>query len=306
MEKENQTIKEIGREVAGAFYDYQQVRLSSMNRIRDVIRKRSEGIAFDAVEKKIDKDKKKFDKKYNDKALLSTINKMKEEGKITDKEYDYIQKSLKLSDESKKIEEFYKTMMLEYVQQEPIFQEFLSKIKGLGPVLSCNLLKNFGYCERYEHISSLWKHSGFAVIDGHAPKREKGKTIDYNPKLRTLMWKITDSFIKQNSPVYRGIYDNEKKRQLARKDENKPKSQLHAHLRAMRKTTKIFLSHYWVVGRTLSQLPVSEPYVGDKLGHQHIITWREVVQANEDLQDIKHRKPKMEKIKPVKSKPKAK
>jgi glutamyl-tRNA reductase len=117
--EENQTIKEIGREVAGAFYDYQAVRLSSMNRIRDVIRKRSEGIAFDAVEKKIDKEKKTYDKKYNDKALPSTINKMKEEGKITDKEYDYIQKSLKLSDESQKIEAFYKTMMMEYVQQEP-------------------------------------------------------------------------------------------------------------------------------------------------------------------------------------------
>lgn len=273
------SIKEAGRIIAGAYYDYQEVRVSSMNRIRDVIRKKNEGIEFDQVEEK--KEEKKFDRKYNDKMLVKTLEKMHKEGKISEKEFEYLSKSLELAKASDKLEAKYKVLMMGYIEGEPIWKAYLSHVRGLGPVLSANLIKSFGDCSKYEHISSLWKHCGLHVVDGSAPKRKRGEKIDYNPKLRTMMWKIGDSFIKQNSPVFRQIYDSEKAKQMARTDENKPKSKMHGHLRAMRKMVKIFLSTYWVASRELAKLPVSLPFVEEKLGHTGIITWQEVVDANE-------------------------
>ena len=60
------------------------------------------------------------------------------------------------------------------------------------------------------------------------------------------------------------------------KEEDTTLKQSHAHSRAMRKAVKIFLQHYWVLSRKLANLPVTDPYVKDRLDHEHIITWQEV------------------------------
>jgi len=246
---------------------------------------------------------------------------------------------------------------MEFVNNEPIYTEFLQHVKGISGVLSANLIKYFGYCEKAPHISSLWKYSGLAVVDGEAPKLRHGKKIDFNPKCRTLAWKIGDSFIKQRTPIYRKIYDAEKKRQLyllekqppkkskpesasepskTRKPSFKseppsqsnpsrisvPKNKMHVELRARRKMVKIFLANYWQASKELSQSVIetqskqasqgkqgthrgkasqiekethykvasqgqkatqrslASPYAQSKLGHKHIINWREVVKAN--------------------------
>ncbi len=267
--------RELGRIISGAYYDYQNVRLSSMNRVRDVVRKKKEGIPFDQKEDK--KEDKSFSKDFNDKKLPKILDTMLEEGVITKDEYVYIKETMDLINKSSKLEQEYKTYMLKYIGSEKIWTEFLSKIKGIGPVLGANLIKNFGYCERFEMVSSVWKYCGLHVIDGVAAKRKKGEKLDYNPKMKTLAWKIGDSFIKMNTPIYRDIYDRAKERELNRKDDNKPKNKMHAHLRAMRKTVKLFLSHYWACSRTLAGLDTREEYVFAKLGHKNKIKWEDVI-----------------------------
>jgi hypothetical protein len=130
----------------------------------------------------------------------------------------------------------------------------------------------------------------------------EGKSIDFNPKLRELAWKIGDCLIKQSSPKYYDIYLSEKNKQLARifvagelnstydplyhdgknpyKDDSTSLGLLHAHRRGMRKMIKIFLQHLWVVSRKLANLPVSEPYVQAHMKHVDIITFRDILQAN--------------------------
>ena len=270
-----------GRIVSGAYYDHQQVRIMEMHRIRDIIRKRYEGIPFDKPEEK--KENKKYDKKYADRGIPELLVQMLQENKLTQEEYDYISKMMAVSKEAQSYEEKYKKLMMDYISQEPIYQQFLSKIKGIGPVLSANLIKNFGYCEKYPYVSSLWKHCGLHVVDGEAPKLRKGKTIDWNPKLRVLAWKISDSFIKARTPGYRKIYDQEKKRQLAlieNKSENAPKNKLHADLRARRKMVKIFLQHYWILSRKLAGKEITMPYQFDKMGHKHYISPEDILDAH--------------------------
>lgn len=273
MKNEN-IIHELGRIVVGGFYDYQEIRKTNMNRMRDIIRKRNEGISFDAVEEKKEDKEKSFGKEYNDRNLSKLLDKMYDEGKFTDEEKDYINRVLDANSKAVKMESAYKVMMDEYLKSEPLWWRWIENIRGISTILGANLIKNFGYCERFEYISSLWKYCGLHVVDGKAPKRTKGVKIDYNPAMRTLCWKIGDSFIKMRTIPYRGIYDGEKARQLKLMEngtDNAPKSKLHADLRSRRKMVKIFLSHYWQVGRTLKGLQLTRPYSEEKMGHRHMI-----------------------------------
>ena len=272
MDKQNGNtiIYEIGKIAVDGYYDYQSIRLAQMNRIRDVVRRKKEGIPFDKPEE--EKLEKTHEKKYTDRQFIDMLKELQTKGDITEEENIYISKLCKLADETEKTEERYKTLMDQYLQHEPLWNQWLTHIKGISSVLSSNLIKNFNYCETYPHISSMWKHTGYDP-DG-AKGRKKGETIHYNPKLKTLIWKIGDSFIKQRTPTYRQIYDTEKDRQLLlieNEAENAPKSKLHADLRARRKMMKIFMQHYWLIGRTIKGVPVSNPYQHDHLGHTHFI-----------------------------------
>ncbi len=275
----NELLREIGHVIVGAYYDYQDIRTATMNRLRDLIRRKNEGIPLNAVEPK--KEKKKFDKKYADENLPKLLKQMLDEKKITADEYEYINKLLDIVNESKKYEKDHIKFMHEWIENEPLYTKWLSKIKGIGPVLSANLIHYFGYCDAEKdgkdlvpHISSLWKYAGMHVENGKAPRKEKGKKVNFNIKARALVWKIGDSFIKQRVQPYRSIYDNEKKRQLElmkMKAPNAPVSLLNAELRARRKMMKVFLAHYWIVARTIAGKPITEPYAQEKLGHTHII-----------------------------------
>jgi len=129
-----------------------------------------------------------------------------------------------------------------------------------------------------------------------------------------MVWKISDSFVKQRTPFYRNIYDKEKKKQvkmledfteslskeqekkfkkIKKRDEKRkfvsefnpksPVSLMNADLRARRKTAKIFLAHYWQACKELShsikenQERIAKPYVQDKLKHKHISNWKEAI-----------------------------
>lgn len=296
MVEDKKMLRQMGRVVAGAYYDMQGVRIGTKNRIRDVIRKKIEGIPFDAVEEKKGEEETK-ETKYSDKDLLALFDECLKKGQVDQTEYDYTMRCWETADNSEKIEAQYKKTMEEYVKMEPIYTEFMQHIRGLGPVLSANLIKEFGYCEKYSTVSKLWAHTGNSVIGGKAPKKRKGEDLTFSPKLRTLTWKISDSLLKQNKSYYRSIYDTEKQRQLNReyaegvlleqfgkpyKSEETHLRLLHAHNRALRKMRKHLLDHYWVAARELSNQSVSAPFVSTFEGHQHIIDWRTAVKMEEE------------------------
>jgi hypothetical protein len=273
-------LKQLGHIVVGGYYDHQSVRTQMMNRIRDIIRKRNEGIPLNQVEAK--KEKKKYDKKYSDKQLPKLIEEMRKNNKLSEDEYSYIRRILDAVSKAHNYELSYKSFMQQYIKTEPLYTKWLSKIRGLGPVLSSDLLHIIGYCdgkypdgrEKVPTISSLWHYCGLHVVNGKAPKREKGKKIDWNDDARTLAWNIANSFIRKRTKPYRQVYDSEKKRQLSLMDSNAPNapdSLKHAELRARRKVAKIFLAHYWLVARRIKGLPVTKPYAFDRLNHQHEI-----------------------------------
>lgn len=132
----------------------------------------------------------------------------------------------------------------------PIWTEFLSKVKGVGPRLagyvigktmvkfipiSAEELKDYSPSqqnlaqktengkymvptrrgiEAFDNISKYWAYWGLGVEDGHAPRLEAGKKARYDPVKRSKMWNISEQFVIQGTR-YRADYDRYKKRKTA-------------------------------------------------------------------------------------------
>lgn len=310
---------ELGKIASFAYYGFQDVRMKTMNRIRDIIRKKAENIPFDKTEEK--KEKKDYTKKYKDSKLIDKWTKLESVGAISGEEYDFLLECWNSIKEAQNLENEYKKLMEKYVEGKPIYNIFLKKIRGMGKVLSTNLLVEFGDCSQYVYVSRLWAHTGYSVLpNGKAPRLQKGVEVNFNPKLRTMVWKVSDSLLKHNKGVYRQVYDTEKKKHLQRMNNSKckycgktteehnsrkcedgkevtlndfimperfnedgtpPWSRGHAHNRALRKMVKIFLDHYWHCARELAGLPATKTYVEGVLKHDpdDIITWQEAIEV---------------------------
>ena len=306
--KEQNVKSELGRMIAGSFYDHQEVRIREFSRVRDIIRRKLEGIPLVGSVEDKKEDEEKFKEKFVDKLIPEYLKKLLKDKTITSQDNFYIQRILEVQKNAEKYETEYKKLMMEFVESEIIYKEFLEKIKGISAILSANLIKEFGYCENAPYISSLWKYCGMHVNNGQAPVRKRGEKLEFNAKLRTMVWKISDSFVKQRTPFYRNIYDKEKKKQvkmldefvegLSKEDSKKfknikkrdekrefvsevnpkaPVSLMNADLRARRKMVKIFLAHYWQACKELTKQEIVEPYVESKLKHKHISNWKDAL-----------------------------
>lgn len=149
------------------------------------------------------------------------------------------------------------------VRDEPMYEQ-LSAVKGIGPMLAAKLLAMIDI-ERSDTISALWRYAGYAVIDGEREKPVKGEKLHYNKRLKTTLYLVGTAFLRANSP-YRRVYDSAREYY----DANRPDwTKLHQHNAAMRKMIKLFLSHLWDQWRKAEGLPVTDPYVHDRLGHNH-------------------------------------
>jgi hypothetical protein len=169
---------------------------------------------------------------------------------------------------------------------------------GIGPVIASGLSAHVKL-DRADTISSLWKFAGQAP---GFDRKVKGQKLCYNARLKTLCWKIGESFVKvsgkegatygklyiqfKEEEIRRneaGLYKEAAQRELASKkfrvEDSVTKKRLlagmlsdaHLHARAKRKTVKIFLSHFWTKGREAAGLPVTLPYAIKILGHDGMI-----------------------------------
>lgn len=283
---------------AVGYEELQDVRKKLMNQVRDIVYKRDQGIAFDEVEEK--KEKKSYGTRYNDSKLFPLLKELIQKGEVLPEEGKYLVDIFEIQIPLiNQLEKEYKKKMGKLVTFEPIFTDFLDKVKGIDKVLSAKLVKELGNCSQFDTVSRLWAYCGQSVINGKAPQRRKGERIKYNPKLKSLTWVISDCLMKSNKGYYREIYDTEKEKQLNReynvgylhekypgkKKNGKdiyPESTVnlirgHAHNRALRKTRKIFLDHYWHASRELAGLEAKKNYVEGVLLHNHIIIWRDAI-----------------------------
>ena len=168
---------------------------------------------------------------------------------------------------------------------------------GIGPVIASGLSAHIDVAKS-DTISSLWKFAGQAP---GFDRKTKGQKLCYNARLKTLCWKIGESWVKvsgKEGATYGKLYVDFKTEEIRRnesghyaeaakkelaaksfKTDNATKKRLlegklsdgHLHARAKRRTVKIFLSHYWLIARKARGLSVNRPYAETILHHDGII-----------------------------------
>lgn len=283
----------LARIAVGGYDDAQDVRKAMMNRVRDVIRKKNEGISFDEVED--EKEEQNFDSKYSDDELPDLIDEMKDEGKLTGREYEYLEKMLDAGSTAEKLEnEFHEVM--EITSAEPVYREWLSNVYGVSSTLTARLLHRFGYCEDFDRVSDLWSYCGLTP----SSNREKGEQLSHDPQAKKLGWLVADCMMKggDNSAYRREFFDPYKEKQLDRMEKAEdmtkaqleektwtpPESQGHAHNRSMRYLAKKFLKHYWAITRDIKGLEVPDEYIIAHGGHEkREDTWENPFYAKKQL-----------------------
>ncbi len=203
--------------------------------------------------------------------------------------------------------------------EEPIYTEFLTKVRGIGPRISgCivaetmirftkipkdqvkevpepqrhlalkteggdYLVPSLRGIGAFPTVSKYWAWWGLHTVNGRAPKRQRGKRVNWSPKMRVLAWKIGKQFVMQGGR-YRLVYEAYKARLLRErtppqncpyyeeckarlKKREEPACRLHIENMARRYAVKRFVSHLWEKWRVLEGLPVRPPYAVEKLGH---------------------------------------
>jgi len=129
--------------------------------------------------------------------------------------------------------------MKKELKEEPLWTEWLIKVKGVGPVIASSVIGEIGDIHRFDKTSNLWSYAGLSVVNGKAKKRTRGEKANWNQNLRLALWKFGESIIKQKNARYRDFYDTRK----AYEQENHPDlSKGHIHNRTLRYVEKKFLS----------------------------------------------------------------
>lgn len=104
------------------------------------------------------------------------------------------------------IEKNVKRDMTRVLEPIPIYHEWFSKIRGVGPLLAGAIIGEISTIERFEHISNLWSWAGFGIHDGVADRRRAGEKSHWNQVMKNIGWKTGKSFIKLGG-YFRQSYD---------------------------------------------------------------------------------------------------
>jgi hypothetical protein len=131
------------------------------------------------------------------------------------------------------------------------------------------VLKHRMELKDFPNISKWWAYMGRHVIEGKVPKRKKGVKANWGTPKRTLGYQIGEQFNRQeaNNPYKKFLLERKSKHERNHLEWSKG----HRHNAAKNEAIKLFLSHFWVVARTLDGKDISMPYAGQIMGHTDII-----------------------------------
>jgi hypothetical protein len=201
-----------------------------------------------------------------------------------------------LSDQSDLLESRVKTLLDNYSRANKLGIWARSQ-RGIGPVLASGLLAHIDI-EKAPTCGHIWRYAGLDPTS----KWSKGAKRPWNASLKTLCWKIGESFVKvcnHEESVYGKLYLVRKELETANNEAGKYSEQAkqklidfkigkdteafkhysaghlppaHIHERSKRYAVKIFLSHYHHVAYKLHHgTNPPKPFAIAILGHGHEI-----------------------------------
>lgn len=197
--------------------------------------------------------------------------------------------------QSKTLEDQVKRILAVYVEMHPM-QWFFAQTLGIGPVLAAGLLANIDI-HKAPTAGHIWNFAGL----NPGIRWKKGEKRPFNAQLKTLCWKIGDSFVKlsgRDDAYYGKVYRQRKEREVEKNERlefaDKAAAKLencrigkdtdafkhysegklppaHIDQRARRYAVKLFLSHLQQRWHEQEIGPVPKPFAVAHLGHAHVI-----------------------------------
>jgi len=200
-------------------------------------------------------------------------------------------------DNSKRLESNIQKVLVAYTDSD-IVGRWSKSIVGIGPVISSGLLAHIDITKA-PTVGHIWR---FAGLDPTLPRSQKGEKRPWNSRLKTLCWKMGESFVKvcnNENDIYGHEYTARKAQEIAFNeagdfaDQAKQKLEdykigkdtdayayyskgqlppAHIHARAKRVAVKLFLAHWHHVAyETHYGVPPPKPYIIERGGHAHFI-----------------------------------
>ena len=200
-----------------------------------------------------------------------------------------------LSTESRVLEESVKRTLGAYSANHPVGKR-MRTVVGVGPVISAGLLAHIDIT-RAPTAGAIWRYAGLDPTS----EWKKGEKRPHNASLKTLCWKLGESFVKvcnHKDAVYGKIYQERKEVELVKNEAGMFADQAaaklekfkigkttdaykaysigklppaHIHARAKRVAVKMFLSHLhqvWYEVEFGKKAPV--PYVFEFADKEHV------------------------------------
>jgi hypothetical protein len=183
-----------------------------------------------------------------------------------------------------------------YTDASPI-GKWSKSIVGIGPIISAGLQAHIDIAKA-PTVGHIWRFAGLDPTVSWEPKTKR----PWNASLKTLCWKIGESFVKvsgNDADVYGKLYLQRKAYELTRNESGELAEQAasklarfkigkdtearkhydagrlppgHIHARAKRWAVKLFLAHWHHVAyETHYGEAPPKPYVLEHLGHAHPI-----------------------------------
>jgi len=187
-------------------------------------------------------------------------------------------------DMSRKEEEGFKILKC-FVEESPVWSEYLVNVKGCGAAMAAVLLSEIDIA-RAGSPSMLYKYAGLDVAeDGRGRSRRKEhlvdvtytdkdgaeqtrKSITFNPFLKTkLLGVLAPCFLKAGG--HYGDKYREYKHRIETDPKHAEKTKGHRHNMAMRYCVKMFLLDLWLWWRAFEGYEPKGSYHYDVQGHRH-------------------------------------
>jgi len=198
-------------------------------------------------------------------------------------------------------------LIVQHLKHYAIYNQYLARITGIGPILAAGLISYIDDIKKYKHASSLWQYAGYGgnsfcanckkptfiekkfstgkkvkqlhpflkcpvcnnITEFIIQKKIPGYQINWNPRLKQVAWLVGRSFVlfPPERSKYKKLYIQTKEKERRKN----PKHTLnHIDNIAMRKTVRIFLVHLWQTWRRQEGLEATEPYTNQLLNHSTV------------------------------------
>lgn len=194
----------------------------------------------------------------------------------------------------KQLEDRLKKIIEDLIQDEPIYDEYLKHVPGVGPITAALIIAYIDI-EKADRPSKIWKYIGIDVVDGVGVSKSTSRRMNTprNWWLKAKLYNQLGRNLIRYNKQYREIYEYTLRKEREKLNDpvsdprncphynkcikwykkSKPACRLHIHLRAMRRMVKEFYIDLYEKWRELEGLPKVKPYYEEKLGKKY--PWRE-------------------------------